>query len=99
MVFVAVVLACLGVLMIAGFVLLYVQIGALADELRAARKDDALKLATQLDAVADKQQGMRLDLGAMTKELQGQRQNVAALALHIEGPPSMRHPVTFTCEK
>jgi len=91
-VFVAVVLACLGVLMIAGFVLLYVQIGALADELRTARKDDAHQLATQLDAIADKQQGMRLDLGAMTKELQGQRQNVAALALSIEGPPSMRRP-------
>ena len=99
MVFVAVVLACLGVLMVGGFVGLYMQIGALADELREARKADAHQLATQLDAVADKQQGMRLDLGAIAKELQGQRQNVAALALHIEGPPSMRHPVTFTCEK
>jgi hypothetical protein len=84
-VFVAVVLGCLGVLMIAGFVAAYAQIGALADELRAARKDDALKLATQLDAIADKQQGTRLDLAAMTK-------NVAALALCIEGPPSMRRP-------
>jgi len=89
-VFVAVVLACLGALMIAGFVVLYVQLAAIADELRAAREEDAQKLATQLDAIADKQQGTRLDLGAMTKELQGQRRNVAALALHIEGPPSMR---------
>ena len=85
MAFVAVVLACLGVLMIAGFVVVYVQIGALADELRETRKDDAHQLATQLDAIADKQQGMRLDLDAMKK-------NVAALALCIEGPPSMRRP-------
>ncbi len=99
MVFVAVVLACLGVLMVGGFVGLYMQIGALADELREARKADAHQLATQLDAIADKQQGMRLDFGMMTKELQVQRQSIAALALHIEGPPSMRHPVTFTCEK
>jgi hypothetical protein len=67
-VFVAVVLACLGALMIGGFVVLYAQLGALADELRAARKDDAHQLATQLDAIA------------------------AALALCIEGPPSMRRP-------
>jgi hypothetical protein len=84
-VFVAVVLACLGTLMIAGFVVLYAQLGALADELREARTADALKLETQLDAIADKQQGMRLDLEAMKK-------NVAALALCIEGPPSMRRP-------
>ena len=38
-----------------------------ADELRVARTDDALKLATQLDAIADKQQGMRLDLEAMSR--------------------------------
>lgn len=68
----------------------WVQLGALADELRAGRETDARTLATQLDAVADKQQGMRLDLAAMTKELQGQRQNVAALTLQLEGPPSMR---------
>ena len=85
MVFVAVVLACLGALMIGGFVVMYAQLGALADELRTARKDDAHQLATQLDAIADKQQGMRLDLDAMKK-------NVAALALSIEGPPSMRRP-------
>ena len=85
MVFVAVVLACLGVLMVGGFVGLYMQIGALADELREARTADAHQLATQLDAIADKQQGMRLDLEAMKK-------NVAALALCIEGPPSMRRP-------
>jgi len=91
--FVAIVLGCLGLLMIAGFVVLYVQLAALADELREARTADAQQLATQLDAVADKQQGMRLDLAAMTKELQAQRRNVAALALHIEGPPSMRRPV------
>ena len=83
MVFVAVVLACLGALMIAGFVVMYAQIGALADELREARTADAHQLATQLDAIADKQQGMRLDLEAMKK-------NVAALALCIEGPPSVR---------
>lgn len=92
MVFLAIVLGFFGVLMLAGFVVLYAQIGALADELRSAREDDARQLATQLDAIADKQQGTRLDLGAMTKELQGQRQNVAALALCIEGPPSMRRP-------
>ena len=28
----------------------------------------------------------------MTKELQGQRKNVAALTLQLEGPPSMRRP-------
>lgn len=92
MVFVAVVLACLGALMIAGFVGLYVQLGALADELREARATDAHDLAKQLDAIADKQQGMRLDLDAMTKELLGQRQNVAALTFQLEGPPSMRRP-------
>jgi hypothetical protein len=92
-VFVAVVLACLGALMLAGFVVLYAQIGALADQLRDARAADALKLATQLDGIAGKQQGMRLDLAAMTKELEAQRRNVAALALHIEGPPSLRRPV------
>ncbi len=59
MVFVAIVLCCLGLLMIAGFVVVHVQLAALADELREARTTDALKLATQLDAVADKQQGMR----------------------------------------
>ena len=52
MVFVAVVLACLGVLMIAGFVLLYVQIGALADELRTARKDDAISVCRVVTAAA-----------------------------------------------
>ncbi len=93
MVFVAIVLGCLGLLMIAGFVVVHVQLAALADELREAFTTDALKLATQLDAMADKQQGMRLDLAAMTKELRAQRQNVAALALCIEGPPSMRRPV------
>ncbi len=90
--FVAVVLGCLGALMLAGFVVVYVQLGALADELRAARADDAHQLATQLDAIADKQQGMRLDVDAMTKELKGQRQNMAALTLQLEGPPSMRRP-------
>lgn len=90
MAFVAIVLCCLGLLVVAGFVALWVQLGALADELRAGRETDARTLATQLDTVADKQQGMRLDLAAMTKELQGQRQNVAALTLQLEGPPSMR---------
>lgn len=90
---VAIVLCGLGLLMIAGFVMIYMQLGALADELRLAREADAHRLAAQLDAVADKQQGMRLDIAALTKELQGQRQNVADLTLQLEGPPSMRRPV------
>ena len=93
MFFVAIVLCCLGLLMVVGFVVVFLKLAALGDELREARTTDAHHLATQLDAVADKQQGMRLDLAAMKKELEGQRQNVAALALHIEGPPSMRRPV------
>lgn len=90
--FVAIVLCCLGLLMVVGFAMLWAQLGALADEMRAARAADAHQLATQLDAVADKQQGMRLDLAALTKELQGQRQNLAALTFQLEGPPSMRRP-------
>lgn len=92
MVFVAVVLGLLGVLMIAGFVVLHVKLGALADELRDARANDALQLATQLDAIADKQQGTRLDLDRMTKAVTVQSQSLVGLTRELQGPPSMRRP-------
>ena len=92
MVFVAVVLAGFGLVMIVGLVLLYLKIGALADELRDARTADAHSLAVQLDAIADKQQGTRHDLDRLTGELRTGHERIGALALHIEGPPSMRHP-------
>ena len=88
----AVVLGFLGALMIAGFVLLYVKLGALADELRDARASDAHRLATQLDAIADKQQGTRLDLDRMTKAVTAQGQSLTTLARELQGPPSMRRP-------
>jgi hypothetical protein len=92
MLFVALVLAGLGLVMIVGLVLLYLKIGALADELRDARAADAHALAVQLDALADKQQGTRHDLDRLTGELRTGHERIGALALHIEGPPSMRHP-------
>lgn len=85
MAYVAVVLGLLGLLVIGGFVVLVVKLGALADELRDARKEDGRAVAARLDMLADKQQGMRLDLDA-------QRKSIDALALHLEGPPSMRRP-------
>ena len=92
MAFVSVVLGCLGALMLSGFVVLYLKLGALGDELRDARANDAHHLATRLDAVADKQQGMRLDLTAMTREIRGQQLRIEALTFQLEGPPSMRRP-------
>lgn len=85
MTFVAAVLGLLGLLGIVACVVLYAKIGALADELRDARAEDAHRLGTQLDAIADKLQGMRLDLGA-------QKRSVETLTTQLEGPPSMRRP-------
>lgn len=90
--FVAVVLILLGVLMLVGFAVLYVELGALADELRDARARDAHQLATQLDAIADKQQGTRLDLDRLTAAVGTHSHRVAALTYQLEGPPSMRRP-------
>lgn len=85
MAFVAVVLGLLGLLGIVAFVVLYAKLGALADELRDARAQDAHQLGAQLDAVADKLQGVRLDLGR-------QRRSIEALTTQLEGPPSLRRP-------
>lgn len=85
MAFVAVVLGLLGLLGIVAFVVLYAKIGALGDELRDARANDAHQLGAQLDAIADKLQGVRLDLG-------GLRGGVEALTTQLEGPPSLRRP-------
>lgn len=98
MLFLAIVFGFLGLLVLAGFVTLYMQIGALGDELRAARARDGLDLAEQLDAVADKLQGMRLDFDGHQKKLEGHGERIKELALHIEGPPSMRHPPAITGE-
>jgi hypothetical protein len=83
--FVAVVLGLLGLLGIVAFLLLYAKIGALADELRDARAEDAYQLGAQLDAIADKLTGVRLDLGA-------QKRSVETLTTQLEGPPSVRRP-------
>ncbi len=85
MVFVAVVLGLLGLLVIAGFVVVTVKVGALADELRDARQKDAAQLRAKLSEMDGKLQGVRLDLGAHRKSIDG-------LAQQIEGPPSMRRP-------
>lgn len=85
MVFIAVVLASLGLLLIGGFVVLHLKMGSLADELRDARSRDAHDLATQLDAITDKLHGLRLDLTA-------QRRSLDQLTLEIQGPPSLRVP-------
>ena len=87
-----VVVVAFGLVMMVGLLLLYLKIGALADELRDARAADAHNVAVQLDAIADKQQGTRLDLDRITGELRAGNERIGALALHIEGPPSMRHP-------
>lgn len=92
MVFVACLLGALGGLILAGFIVLQRQIGALTDELRDARKRDGHSLAVQLDSIADKQQGTRFDLSRMERELTKQEEAIRALSLHIEGPPSLRHP-------
>jgi hypothetical protein len=83
--FVAVVLGLLGLLGILAFVVMYAKLGALADELRDARAENAHQLGTQLDAIADKLQGMRLDLGR-------QERSIEALTTQLEGPPSLRRP-------
>ncbi|MFO0587292.1 MAG: hypothetical protein U0441_07130 [Polyangiaceae bacterium] len=93
MLFIAIVFGCLGLLSLAGFVTLYMQIGALADELRAGRESDTVYLGEQLDAVADKLQGLRLDADKHRKELAGHGERIKELAIHIEGPPSMRKPI------
>lgn len=98
MAFVAVLLALLGALMIVGFLALYLKLGALADEIRDVRERDALQLATQLDAIADKQQGTRLDLDRMTSAIQTQGRALAALTFQLEGPPSMRRPALTSSE-
>lgn len=85
MAFVAVVLGLLGSLIIGGFVVLLAKLGALADELREARTKDGGVLAAQLEAIADRQQGMRLDLDAHRKSIEG-------LTHQLEGPPSLRRP-------
>ena len=85
MVFVAVVLGLLGVLMVVGVVVVTAKLGALADELREARQNDAHQLGMQLDAIADKLQGTRLDLSA-------QRRSIEGFAAQLDGPPSMRRP-------
>jgi hypothetical protein len=85
MVFVAIVLGCLGVMIIAGFVGLHMKMGSLADELRDARARDAHDLATQLDGVADKLHGLRLDVTA-------HRRSLDDLTLEVQGPPSLRRP-------
>lgn len=85
MVFVALVLGCLGLLIIAGFVGLHAKMGSLADELRDARARDAHDLATQMDAMVDKLHGLRLDVTA-------QRRTVEQLTLEVQGPPSLRRP-------
>lgn len=92
MVLVAVVLGAFGLLMVTGLVLLYLKMGSLADELRDAREADALSLSIQLDSIADKQQGTRLDLHRMDGDIRTGNERIAELALHIEGPPSLRHP-------
>lgn len=92
MVLVAVVLGAFGLLMVVGFVILHLQLGALTDELRDMRAADAHNLAMQLDAIADKQQGTRLDLNRIDEDIRTGNERIGALALHIEGPPSMRHP-------
>lgn len=92
MFFLAIVFGFLGLLMLAGFVTLHMQIGALGDELRAARERDTIYVAQQLDAVADKLQGLRLDADAHKTGLETHGERIKELALHIEGPPSMRRP-------
>lgn len=85
MVFVAAVLGCLGVLIIAGFVVMAAKIGALGDELRDVRKQDVVQLGGQLAEVSAKLHGLRLDVDA-------QRQSTAELASEMRGPPSLRRP-------
>ena len=85
MAFVAVVLGLLGLLGIVVFVLLYAKLGALGDELRDTRAQEAHQLGAQLNAIADKLQGMRFDLDA-------QKGSVDALTTQLEGPPSLRRP-------
>ncbi|MFO0589824.1 MAG: hypothetical protein U0441_19950 [Polyangiaceae bacterium] len=85
MVFIAVVLAGLGILVVVGFVGLHLKMGSLADEMRDARSRDAHDLGMQLDAVTDKLHGLRLDLAAL-------RRSQEQLTLEVQGPPSMRRP-------
>lgn len=85
MVFIAVVLASLGILVVAGFVGLHMKMGSLADEMRDARSQDAHALATQLDGMTDKLHGLRFDVTA-------QRRALEQLTLEVQGPPSLRRP-------
>ena len=77
MVFVAVLLALLGALMIVGFVVLLLKLGALADELRDARTRDTHDLNVQLDAIVATQHGTRL-------ALQTQGQGLASLNVQLD---------------
>lgn len=77
MVFVAVVLALLGALMIVGFVVLLLKLGALADELRDARTRDAHDMKVQLDEIAATQQGTRLALQTQGQSLAFQLDAIA----------------------
>lgn len=83
--FVAVVLGLLGAVVIGGFAFLYAKLGALADEQRDARAEQAEQLAAQLTDVAGKLQGVRFDMST-----HGRR--IDALTEQLEGPPSMRRP-------
>ena len=76
MVFVAVVLGLLGLLVIAGFVVVTVKVGALADELRDARRKDAAQLRVKQSEMDGKLQGVHLDLGAHRKSIDGLAQQL-----------------------
>ncbi len=77
MVFVAVLLALLGALMIVGFVVLLLKLGALADELRDARTRDTHDLNVQLDAIVATQHGTRLALQTQGQSLAFQLDAIA----------------------
>lgn len=96
MLLVAIAFGLLLTLEVLGFVLLHLKISALATELRRARTVDAHALADRLDAIATKEQGMRVDLATLARELRAQRQTVDALAFELEGPPSLRHPTPLS---
>jgi len=76
-VFVAVLLASLGALMIVGFVVLLLKLGALADELRDARTRDKHELKVQLDEIAATQQGTWLTLQTQGQSLAFQLDAIA----------------------
>lgn len=77
MVFVAVLLALLGALMIVGFVVLLLKLGALGDEIRDGRTRDAHDMKMQLGAIAATQQGTQLALQAQGQSLAFQLDAIA----------------------